>query len=719
VATILALLALLPALHWFLGKAAWGWVALVLVGMVLLLGRLEGSQPAFEVGPLRKPWGMKAAWGSLLALGAFFLFYRFNGLPAWMDNDCANCLSDALYFTHGESKTPFKTVWGDNPALPYMLYGLSLKAFGISLGAAALVPALLHLAALPLYHGFCRMLIPGGGAWLAALLFACSRWMMNYVRMPREASLLPCFEAAALFFLARSIETGRKRDHALFGFFTALMLQTYLPSRLVLVLFLGSLAGLALFHRKHFTAGLPRWGLALSTFTLFFAPLGAWYSLQPALLTDRMSKINLFHVLREEGVWPTLGRFWSESFWMFNVRGGMDGHYNLPGAPMMDPVTGLFFWVGLAWCLSRSNRFSFLFVSSGFFLSFLGVLLANSPGHPMRAIATAPFVFLLAGLGADRVARAFSCLWPKAAGTLRSLVLSAAAITAIAWNFNGYFLRTPKDKVFLDANNHYEFLAAKALAKYPRGWDIHIDFDGAMMVYAYTYKRAEQRFFLPDFGLPIRKEPEYGTVVLLDGLGAVVEDLFKAYYPSATLLRVPFLDGRQALWLWDIPPGDIRKGLDRPSPMPGHGLWIVPRDAKGKEEGARWWPALFGVHKWARGWNLDRPGYSASFSLSQTRPLKFRVRGRLRVWIDGQEREGVFAEWEPKDLLLEALPSGARIRVDYSPDKGVHGLDLFWKEGDGFVPVPSGAYRALAPKVLAQGPKDLVPDQAHILKPDW
>jgi len=715
---------LLPVTLFFFQRSqvqgAWVLALGALALFVAILALLERTQSPFGAVPERKGDANRWAGVSLIVLGGVFLFYRFGQVPFWMDNDSANCIADALYFAHGETKTPFKTVWGDNPALPYMLYGLSFKVFGPSFEAGALVVAVFHLACLPLFYGFCRHFLSREAAWLSVCLLVASRWVLFFVRTPREASLLPAFEVAALYFFVRAWEGGRKRDFALFGLFLALVLQTYLPSRAVLLFFLVVLGGLAVRRWPLVRKDLPRWGLAFGTFGLFYSPMVVWYITHPEVVLDRMKRISILHLVREEGSLAPLWKNVSEGLWAFNVRGGTDSHYNLMGAPLLDPLSGLCFWIGLAWCLSRSFRVPFLFLMVGFLAGLSGMVFGDTPGHPMRAIASAPFVFLLAGIGADRSARALGTLLPAWRRPLVFLFLGAVAVSALSWNFEGFFRKMTRDKVFLDSNNRYEFLAGKVLAPYPKGWDIYMDFDGFMHTYVATYKRAEMFNFLPDFSLPIQRVPTKGAVVLLDGLGAAVEDLLSEFYPKATFRRIPYPGGGQAFWSWEMDQEQVREAVQKPFPPEGRGLWIRSSDKEGRSVGARWWPALFGVHKWARTWGLDHPVHRTSFTLTESRPLRFRLRGKLRLWVDGKEWKGATAEWEEGSYEpAQAPPKGSVIKIEYSPGQGVYRLDLFWEQEGRFVPVPSRAYRSPRPSDALKVPVGAKPENAFVMMPDW
>lgn len=408
----------------------------------------------------------------LLAIGALFLFYDLPNWPNWLHHDGAMSLKAALGFLGGHFKTPFFTEWGDNPTLPFLAYAGAFKVGGISLTSAAGVSCLATLLALPFLYGWARFFLPGGMAFFTALIFATSRWLLFFVRTPREVSFLPAFEVMALYFFTAAVETGKSRHFAWFGASLALCLNTYLPSRILPVFFLAALILMLLAKPRGIGAQWKHWILSAGVFLIAFLPMILWYKGHPNALVNRIREIGIIPGLNEKGSWSAVVDSFRQALLMFDVRGVGDPHFNIETLPYLAGAVGLCLWVGLAWCFLRVLKTGSpgeCVLLAGFSLSLLTTTFALPPAHPMRAIVILPFVVLLAGIGADRLVRTLASCAPRNGGlVVRTLVASWIVIASVLWNWDVYFVKMPRSAELWGWCEGAHLLAAKTLAGVPR-----------------------------------------------------------------------------------------------------------------------------------------------------------------------------------------------------------------------------------------------------------
>src|SRR5262249_3020439 len=85
---------------------------------------------------------------------------------------------------------------------------------------------------------------------------------------------------------------------------------------------------------------------------------------------------------------------------MFHVSGDMNGRHNIPGAPMLDPLSGLLMVVGLAVRLSRPFDWRSVLLVGWFAASLLGGILTFPFEAPqgMRTLGVTPVVALTIAL---------------------------------------------------------------------------------------------------------------------------------------------------------------------------------------------------------------------------------------------------------------------------------------------------------------------------------
>jgi hypothetical protein len=125
---------------------------------------------------------------------------------------------------------------------------------------------------------------------------------------------------------------------------------------------------------------------------------------------------------------------------MFNVRGDFNGRRNVPLRPMLDPVTGLGFLLGLfaLWRARADGRARFL--AAALVLALAPSALAVEGPHSLRAIGGAAFACVIAAMGWHDLARRVPALSPA------RTAMVAVAVCALAFNAWTYFVVAPRDE---------------------------------------------------------------------------------------------------------------------------------------------------------------------------------------------------------------------------------------------------------------------------------
>lgn len=604
----------------------------------------------------------------LVLVSTFFLYHRLMVWPNWLHNDGAMSLKAALGFLEGKFKTFYFTEWGDNPALPFLFYATAFAIGGVKLWTAALVPATLMLVSIFFYYRFFQRFFSPTGAWLAGLLLASSRWIVFYVRTPREVSLLPAFEGFALYCFARAAESGRFQYFFGFSVSLALCLQTYVASRTLIAVFMVVCVWLFLTHEEIRKRQWKHWCSAWAGFTLLISPLMMWYFEHPWVLTNRLREINVFSVaehlknpgLVKENIWATLR--------MYGVEGMRDPHFNLPGVPMVAPIFDSLMWVGLAWCFAHLRQAGAFFCASGFCLTLLTTLLAHPGGHPMRSVVHVPFVFMAAAFGWEAIHR---ILRKDGLKTCWKFFVLAAAWYAVFWNAKIYFKDMPASRDLWAACEGHHLLLAQTLAGYPPGWEIHVQKD-----YYYnheqvlTYGRNKLKIFHPiehlenpgDRGMPRVIALEHALAV---GWNPWIERL----YPKARrkVLQDPW--GRDLFDLYEIEPEtQTSKTLD------------VPRSVQLRIDDQTYLlPALYAWWEFLPEKKQDR--YLLTFTMKGGTDWALRFRGKVSIYREGklwrsEAAQGSLLHWEGKTVHQESW------EIVYEPDGDVFFMNLYERKKD-------------------------------------
>lgn len=315
---------------------------------------------------------MKSAWSRLttrasgqlvllalvLLLGGLVRIAQFSHIPPGFNQDEAASAYEAYSLAEtgqdkwGNPLPAYFPAWGSgqNVLLAYLLVPV-IKAMGMSIFSARLVPLVLGVLTLPLFFFSLRPLgfFP---ALLGTLLLALAPWHFMLSRWALESNLVPFFMLLGCACLARALLTGRRRwiVPCLLPF--ALSLYAYgttavvLPGLLGLVLLLG------------FGRGRARWGswlLALGLFGLVAAPFGLFFVENYVVARNLAWTDKLFFatpLLPATRVSQVSGTHWTDVVaynWRFLLAGFDDGTcYNLmPGYKLLLSLTLPFALVGV------------------------------------------------------------------------------------------------------------------------------------------------------------------------------------------------------------------------------------------------------------------------------------------------------------------------------------------------------------------------------------
>jgi len=246
-------------------------------------------------------------------------------------------------------------------------------------------------------------------ALLAAAFQAVSFWPLIETRVALEMSLLPPLAGLAMLFLARGLDGQAKPrwrallDFALTGLFLGGHAYAYtagrvmpllLPALLIYLLLLDCLDCRIL--RRHWPGLLL---LCLVTL-LVVAPLALFLRAHPEA-EQRLDQLSgPLTALRQGDFRPVL-EITVGTLGMFTLRGEPQWLYNIAGRPVFDPITSVFFYAGLVFCIARLRDWR-CGVTLLWLLVGLGpAMVSLPPGSFNHSLAAQPVVYLVLALGVD------------------------------------------------------------------------------------------------------------------------------------------------------------------------------------------------------------------------------------------------------------------------------------------------------------------------------
>lgn len=458
-------------------SSSWG----ALLWAAGMIGALIAGWPV----RMRRPLALPANWPWLLAeilvliaifdVAAALRLYHLSAIPegVWFDEvdfaNSAQLLRQMPFQPFGAFNV------GHNPSLYFYAMALLLKLGGMTIAAVRLTSVLFGLLAVLAVYGIGRKV--GGPALglTAAAFLAIGQWAVDFSRFGMSNIAAPA--TIALGFLTLGIAMYRPRAFwfALAGVILGLSLLTYAGGFLAGggVAFLVVAVRLAIdpsFRR----AAWPR---------VLFLPLGLLVGAAPfltALWLDpdytlaRERTVSIFTEYSDRAAQiAAIKANLRAHLLMFTVAGDRNGRHNLPGAPMLDAVTGACFLLGLGISLRRLHRWFYLLLLCWLGASMLGGILSldfEAPQGARTVGAVAP-IALIAALPLAALAR---LIWggvralpvllaaradhsagdarPRAPSWLPAVATGAAALAvcvplsvAYSRNTDQYFVRQPAD----------------------------------------------------------------------------------------------------------------------------------------------------------------------------------------------------------------------------------------------------------------------------------
>ena len=302
---------------------------------------------------------------------------------------------------------------------------------------------------------------------------------------------------------------------------------------------------------------------------LVVAPL-VWFAWsQPDTFWSRLQNTFIFADKSEAERLPALwANIWKHVM-MFNWRGDPNGRHNLPGAPMLDEVTGVLMLLGLAYSLwrLRDPRYALLPLWLG--VTLLGGILSLDFEAPqsLRANGSLGAAYLLAVVPVAVLVRA----WEVSPGRWQPrwvwwpivLLLTAAAFA----NVRTYFVRQAQDFSAWAAHSTAETLTANLLAELDEGTDAFVT--------SFYHGHPTLRFLLPPSRsftqlattdqLPLDFAPGRGALLIMNAQSNAPFHAAQKLYPNAEFQEVmPPMDGPPVLYTVRLSPEDVAsiQGLD-------------------------------------------------------------------------------------------------------------------------------------------------------------
>ena len=520
--------------------------------------------------PLVPLWAEAAILLAIIAVAVFMRLYRLDRMPPGIFVDETNAAIDALHILEGRGDSPFGTGWFETPTMyAYYLLGL-FKIVGINLAAlkaASLIPALLTVAAL---YPLARHMFGIPTALASTFLLAVNRWHVNMSRWGWNEVAPPLFQIGATYFLLRGARRRHMGDFALGGLLLGLGMYTYLASRLVVVALAVYILYRIIVERGFLRRCWPGLVVFFLVWGMTFAPLATTYVRNPFTFWNRTRQVSVLNDVERAGNYEPVWDNVKAHLKMFHVTGDYNPRHNLPGEPMLDPITGALFLLGLGYSLFRlrDHRRGLLLLWILFALSGGVLSLRGEAPQGYRTLGVVPAIAILAGDALARAVAVFASLIRPRLWRVVPALLGAGVLGWMGWlNFDTYFHEQSTDLRVWQAFSPVETTVAKEVSAKQADHSLYL----SHRLYYFsplrflTYQPIDEgggglqdrpyHLASPADDLPLADLSGNDALFLLDVHYEDLLELFTRYYPATTaeMVRGPH---SEPLYLSVTVPGD-------------------------------------------------------------------------------------------------------------------------------------------------------------------
>lgn len=385
----------------------------------------------------------------ILLLAFAFRAYDLTTIPPGLTHDEANHGWDSIKVLDGVLLFYFPLNYGSEPLYNYVVAG-NMALIGQNLLALRLVNVMFGLLIIAAVYLWTRWAFNRYTALVTAALIAVSFWPVASSRQALRAGMLPFLAVSATIFFWLIFRPGRRDDPAgtstpnlniwwaVLGFALCVTatLHTYLAARVLWLLYPIFLAYLAFSHRASFKRIWKPVLAGLILAGLLVIPMFAYVEAHPEAETRLQMLEGPLQSLLSGDLEPLFINAW-EALLAF-VWPGFGDHflaYNIPGRPVLEAVSSLFFLVGLVVCFWRLQQPAYAFVLIWFGMGIVPSLVTGPEANTTRNLAALAPTYILAATGfitmATFITRRWGCPAQIASAVILTLWLFFVGLTTL------------------------------------------------------------------------------------------------------------------------------------------------------------------------------------------------------------------------------------------------------------------------------------------------
>lgn len=347
---------------------------------------------------------------TILVTATFLRFYKLASLPPGLHPDeAANGLDvismiekgkfAAIYDTNGPREALFLYLQGI-----FVWFGHTFKIAALDYTPLALriAPAIIGVISVWAIYLLGKELYNKNVGLISAAALAVSAWHIQFSRNGFRAIMAPLALTLLFYFFIKAYREGKLKYYVATGITFALGFYTYLSFRMAPLVLIALLIFILVKDKKFLSVNKKNIAWMFVAFFVVMIPMFIHFYHVPGDMLGRSSTSIMNKELNGGSPAKTFFIGIGKTALMFNFHGDENFRHNVGGTPMLDPIVGILFWIGVVIVLMRLNKIEyFLLLMWVGALSLPEILTAEGIPHALRIVGIMPVVFLCIGLALD------------------------------------------------------------------------------------------------------------------------------------------------------------------------------------------------------------------------------------------------------------------------------------------------------------------------------
>jgi 4-amino-4-deoxy-L-arabinose transferase-like glycosyltransferase len=336
-----------------------------------------------------------------------------TGHPYPWSGDEASIGTEAHRILSAENTNWFNTGWSGQPNVSFLPTVFSMLLFGENIFAVRMTSVITGLAGILALYLLAREWFGRETALIASGFLVAYPFHLQFSRIGVDNIFDSLMVPLVLWLIFRAVRTKSLPTYLLAGIAAGFALYTYVGTRLVIAMGIGTFIYIIIKQKGYLKSSLPHLGIYFTGLAVTIAPMVTFFIKFPTLFMTRIGQENILlngwlpNQVAQTGqtAWKILLEQFTQTVLVFVSQNASSNFLNFD-RPYLTILGAIFFLIGLGVAFRHlfDQRF---FILQAWFWSVLalGGFLTVSPPANTRLLMTIPATALFIALGAWEVSR--------------------------------------------------------------------------------------------------------------------------------------------------------------------------------------------------------------------------------------------------------------------------------------------------------------------------